>query len=97
MNSELEAIKDAVEAQDFDQARTLADAYVAANPGEFTDHAAKTLEECVSSVDVLRAASLDTPRWLTEAWLLHRFAPQNIGGAYQAQIRVSDIADAING
>lgn len=89
MNADLVAIKEAVEAGNFDGARTLADAYVAANAGDFTDEADLTIEQCVAAVDVFRAAGVDTPLWEMETWLLHHYAPQDIGGTYQPQIRVS--------
>lgn len=88
MNSELEAIKTAVESEDFEGARTLADAYVVANPDDFADEAAMSIEECVAAVDAFRTASMDTNWWQMETWLLHHFAPQDIGGQYQPAIRV---------
>lgn len=88
MNSDLAAIQTAVEAEDFDTARTLADAYVASNPSDFTDEATMTIEECVAAVDAFRAAAMDTNLWQMETWLLHHYAPQSIGGAYQPAIRV---------
>jgi hypothetical protein len=89
MNADLEAIKEAVEAENFDSARTLSDAYVASNADLFTDEAAMSIAECVTAVDAFRAAGMDTNLWQMEAWLLHHFEPQSIGGTYQPQIRVA--------
>ena len=44
---------------DLDTARSLADAYVGANPGQFTELATKTLAECVRAVDVFGFESED--------------------------------------
>lgn len=89
MNSELEAIKTAVEGGDFTQARTLADKYVKAHPDQFTDEQTMSIEDCVTSVDVFRAAGKESALWQAEAWLLHRFEAQQIGGNYQPAIRIS--------
>jgi hypothetical protein len=93
MNDELKAIKDAVDAEvgdgaDFDSARSLADAYVQANPDEFKELADKGIPELVRAVDALRAGGLEESQWRVEAWLLHRFEPQNIGGASQPTVRI---------
>lgn len=77
-----------------DHVRELADAYVAANPGKFADHADLPIEACVSLVDIFReavakgVAGMDARLWEVEVWLLHRFEPQNIGGTHTATIRI---------
>lgn len=93
MNTELQAIKDAVDAEvgdgsDFDGARDLADSYVKANPDKFTEYEGKDIPSLVKMVDVFRDAGLEDSQWTVEAWLLHRFEPQNIGGANQPQLRI---------
>lgn len=94
MNAQLQAIKDAVDAEvgdgsDFDGARRLSDQYVAEHPDEFTSEITeKTLPELVQAVDVLRSAGLEESQWRVEAWLLHHFEPQNIGGPSAPAIRI---------
>jgi hypothetical protein len=94
MDPDLTAIKEAVEEQvdaeapNHDSARALADAYVAAHSEAFASHATMTLEQCVAAVDVFRAANMVPDQWRVEAWLLHRFEPQSIGGPVQAVLRV---------
>lgn len=93
MDADLEAIKNAMDkdrpgGRDRDLAVTLADAYVTANPGTFTDLDGKTLIECVEAVDVLRNAGWEESQWVAEAWLLHKFESQHIGAEFQAQVRV---------
>lgn len=89
MNKELKAIQTAEEAGKHDKAVELADAYVAANPDEFKDHAQQDLESCVRAIDVFRAAGHDTDQWRMQAWIYHHFAFQDIGGTYQPQLRVA--------
>lgn len=69
-------------------ARALADQFVAANPAMFTGMAAMTVAELVSSVDVFREAGMLEEQWRVEAWLLHHYEPQNIGGAAEPTVRV---------
>jgi hypothetical protein len=42
----------------------------------------------VKSVENYRETGQEAEQWKVEAWLLHHFAPQNIGGTYEAQVRV---------
>lgn len=89
----LEAIRDAWDkttgdGRDEDGARKLADAYVAAQPDEFTELAGMTLEQCVQAVEVFRNAQMADSQWRVETWLLHHFAPQNIGGAAAPTVRI---------
>lgn len=92
MKDEFAAIADAMDkktgkGRDADKARQLADAYVAANPAEFSGYEDKTQPELVASVDVFRAAGFDDDLWRVKTWLLHRFEPQNIGGEAKPQVR----------
>jgi hypothetical protein len=90
---ELDAIRDAWDkstgdGRDEDAARNLADQYVAANPGEFAELAKLSLEECVQAVEVFRNANMADSQWRVETWLLHKFEPQNIGGAAAPTVRI---------
>lgn len=87
MNKELSALKTAMDAGDFDEARKLADAYVKAHPDEFADYPDKTLESVVQAVDVFRAAGMDNEQYRAEAWHLHAWEPQAIGGNVVPQKR----------
>lgn len=98
MDAQLEAIKAAVEGGDLDSARTLSDAYVDANADVFTGWESKSVDGetgLVANCDVYRAAGRDDDLWQTEAWLLHRFLPQNIGGAAVVQIRVPNAPELL--
>ncbi|AVO21432.1 hypothetical protein PBI_NILO_34 [Mycobacterium phage Nilo] len=91
MDSQLEAIRDAASpgpGRNLEQARDLADAFVAAHPELYPGWEDKTVHEAVSAVEILRAAGLEEEAWRAEAWILHRWEPQNIGGPAQATIRV---------
>lgn len=87
LSSELTAIQSAVESGDFATARSLSDAYVAANPSVYADYD-EDIHLGVKRVEVFRDAGLETSQWQAEAWLLHTFDPQNIGGIAAATIRV---------
>jgi hypothetical protein len=93
MIKELEDIKNAVDpdsgtGQNMDLARQLADAYVASNAELATAYDALDLPTLVNAVDVLRAAGLADDQWKVEAWLLHKYAAQNIGGVTAPQLRL---------
>lgn len=90
MKAELQAIKDkwAEVPRDAEACQAMSDAYVAANPGEFTGYESKTIQELCRAIDTFREAGMDEEVQRMEVWLLHRFEPQNIGGTYQPQIRV---------
>lgn len=74
--------------RDEDKARKLADAYVKANPDEFTELADMTIEQCVQAIDVFRAAGMEDSQWRVEAWLFHKYEPQQVGGTYEAKVRL---------
>jgi hypothetical protein len=99
MDAQLEAIKEAVEAGELDTARTLSDTYVADNASFYTGWEAKTVDGdmgLAANCDVYRATGRDDDLWATEAWLLHRFLPQNIGGAAIMEIRTpTNLAGAL--
>lgn len=87
MNKGLEAVKKAVDELDFDKARKLADAYVKAHPDEFADYAEMTIESVVQAVDVFRAAGMLDNQYRAEAWHLHAWEPQAVGGSVVPQKR----------
>ncbi len=93
MNAELEAIKEAWDkntgkGRDHDTARALADAYVAAHPEQFEQLKNLTIKQVVEAVDTFRRGHLEEQQWLAEVWQIHHFEPQNIGGEYQATVRI---------
>ena len=99
MNAELEAIKDAWDkntgnGRDEDGTRAMCDAYVEAHPDQFTALREMTIEECVNAVSVFRQAGMAEEQWKVEVWLLHHFAPQQIGGPMQAQVRIPGLRKA---
>lgn len=87
MENDLQAIKDAYEAEDWDEARTLSDAYVSANTDAFNDQRTMSVDQCVALIDTYRTLGMETNLWVMEAWLLHHFEPQDIGGTYQPAVR----------
>jgi hypothetical protein len=96
MNAELETIKDSWskdtgEGRDEQGTRALCDAYVEANPDRFTELANMTLEECVQALSIFRAAGMEQSQWEVEAWLLHRFEPQQIGGTARVVVRIPGV------
>lgn len=96
MNAELEAIADSWNKEtgggrDEDGTRAACDAYVAAHPEQFTALQDMSIEQCVNAVSVFRQAGMDEEQWKVEVWLLHHFAPQNIGGPIEAQIRIPGV------
>lgn len=90
MNSELQEIKDAWDAQPRQEttARALADAYVANHTNEFTGYVEMDIDQLMNAIDVVRLAGLSEDVQRIETWLLHRFQPQVIGGVYQPQLRI---------
>lgn len=93
MNAELEAIKDAWDKQTGDGrddagTRALCDKYVAAHPDVFAGLDKFDIPTLVQLLSNYRDAGKEEEQWNVEVWLLHRYAAQNIGGAYEAQIRV---------
>lgn len=94
MNAELQAIKDAWDLETGDgrdnkKTRTLADKYVKAHPEQFEDFKELSLPETVKALEVFRDAGMESQQWIVETWLLHRYEPQNIGGTYEAQVRLT--------
>lgn len=70
-----------------DKVRKLADAYVAKNKSEYAGWENIPLEVLVGMVDQHRDNGDDAKQWKVEAWLLHQFEPQNIGGPAEAKVR----------
>lgn len=93
MDKELEAVKDAMDkstgdGRDRDKAVQLADAYVAAHPETFAGLDKFDLPLLVELVSQKRNAGDAQGEWELEAWLLHAYLPQEIGGEYRPQLRV---------
>lgn len=92
MNAELEAIRDTLDKQtgdgrDYDGAVDLADAYIAANPEQFTEFAEDDIEDSVKALEAYRNAGRDELEWRAQTWILHKWHPQQIGGTVQPSIR----------
>lgn len=90
---ELEAIRDAIDknrvgGRDRDLAVSLSDDYVIANPSDFTLVENMEYEQAVALAEVFRDGGQEREHWTIEAWIFHKFEKQNIGGKYQAQVRV---------
>ncbi len=96
MNQELEAIKDAMDkttggGRDHAGAVGLAEAYVHAHPEQFEQFKALSVPQLVEAVSTFRNAHMDDEQWAVEAYLLAKFEPQQIGGEYQATVRMPDL------
>lgn len=90
MNSELEAIKDALDkstGRDMSEVVALADAYVAVHPDQFTSLQELERDQCVAAIDTFRAAGMEEDQWRVETWIQHRWDPMNIGGPVEAKVR----------
>lgn len=96
MIQELQDLKKAMEAGAFDTAREIADTYVVMHPDEFNDHyghvanaanEAEALATIVNMCEKLRDAGLEEHQLRAEAFHLHRWHPQDIGGVYQPAVR----------
>ena len=93
MDTELQAIreamdKDAGEGRDYDHAVELSDTFAAAHPDLFAFLADMSIESCVALVDTFREAGDEESLWRVQAWILHRWPPQHIGGQAQVEIRI---------
>lgn len=93
LEKELQALKNAWDkdygsGREDDKARSLADKYVEKHPEHFTSLADKSIHELVQAVDVFRAAGMEDEQWRIEAYLLHKFNPQDIGGPANATVRI---------
>jgi hypothetical protein len=93
MDTELEEIRQAMDkstgdGRDRDEAVRLSDAYVAAHPETFAGLDKFDLPLLVQLVSEKRNAGDEQGQWEIEAWLLHAYEPQSIGGEYQPQLRV---------
>jgi hypothetical protein len=74
--------------EDDDKVRKQADAYVKANAKDYAGWENLSRDVLVKQVDEYREKGQLDEQWKVEVWLLHHFAPQNIGGAYEATVRV---------
>lgn len=92
LDNELQAIRDEMDKEvgnGRDQAKAveLADAYVEAHPDLFSALADMSIGDLVNAVDVFRSAKMEQDQWRIETYLLHKFKPQKIGGAVEAEVR----------
>lgn len=93
MNDELEAIADAWnkntgDGRDRETTVALCDAYVAAHPETYSGLEKFDLPTIVQLLSSRRAAGDEEGAWEIEVWQLHHFEPQNIGGSYEATVRL---------
>ena len=91
----LDAIRDAWDhdtgkGRDTAKAVALADTYVAEHPDEFTQLAALTLDDCVTALEVFRAAGFTDDEWRIQTWIFHKFEFQTIGGPVEAKVRLTN-------
>lgn len=102
MIQELQDLKEAMEAGDFDRAREISDTYVTTHPDEFNDHLnhvgnaaneGEALAKIVDMCEKLRDAGLEEHQLRAEAFHLHRWHPQDIGGVYQPAVRKDEDED----
>lgn len=102
VNEELEALKAAMGAGDFDTARDLATNYVRAHPEEFTDYVRLVQEApderaavkaVVQRVTAFRNLDMPGEQYRAEAFHLHRWHPQDVTGQVQPLIR-NDLGDS---
>jgi hypothetical protein len=77
-------------ARDDDKARKLADKFVEANADTFAGYDNLSQELLVRMLEDARERGDEEGQWKTQAWLFHRFEPQNIGGTYEGKLRVSN-------
>ncbi len=105
MDASLKAIKDGWEKRDArgtrsstgkadladdDKVRSLADKHVKANAKDYAGWENLSLETLVKTVDEAREVGDEEKLWKVEAYLLHKFEPQNIGGTYEPKLRISN-------
>lgn len=72
------------EARDESRAREIAATAITEFSSEFKDYDKKELPDLVAAVDLFRAAGWEKEYRKIEMYILHSFAPQNIGGEYYA-------------
>jgi hypothetical protein len=74
--------------EDDDKVRKLADKYVAAHKADFAGFEHLSLDALVKTLEGYRESGDEEGEWKIQTWLFHHFEPQNIGGTYEAQLRV---------
>jgi hypothetical protein len=65
-----------------------ADAYVKAHAKDFAGWENLSRDVLVRTLEDYREKGQDDEETKVQIWLWHRFEPQNIGGAYEATVRV---------
>ena len=94
MHQLLEDLRDAWSPEDKDArnevvARAKADEYVRQFPEQYVGYEKMAVPDLVRAIDLFREAGMEHDQWKVEAWLLHHFLPQQIGGEYNAQVRTT--------
>lgn len=81
---------------DFDHARELADGYVTTHPDEFTEHVGKVQaapdedaaqKAIIKMVEVFRDAGMDESHYRADAFLMHRWHPNDVSGDFKPKVR----------
>lgn len=93
MGPKLKKIADAMDkttgdGRDDPLARQLADQYVADNPAQFTQMQNMSVHDLIKAVEVFRDAGMAEDEQKVETFLLHKFEPLSVGGAFQAKVRI---------
>ena len=102
MNSELEAIADAMDkstgdGRDREHAVELSQAYVKAHPELTEEMHDWSLEQIVAAMSVFSAAGFREKYMTLEAYHLAKFPPQNIGGEYHVVAQMPDLERQLGG
>src|SRR5215207_1716823 len=73
--------------EDDNKVRKLADKYVAAHKADYAGFDNLSQDVLVRTLEDYRDKGDEDNVWKVQAWLFHRFEPQNIGGPAEAQVR----------
>lgn len=104
MHTELQELKTAMDAGAFDTARDMATAIVTAHPDWFTEYEAltegaesdeKAIEAVVADVEHFRAQGRLDAQYRAEAWHLHLWHGQQVGGVAGPQRRDHRLEPAV--
>ena len=72
-----------------DDVRALSDRYVEANAEAYAGYEHLSQELLVKQLEEFRDKGDTAGEWRIQAWLFHRFPPQNIGGQLKQTVRVA--------
>lgn len=101
MNKDLEAIRAAWDPGDPETKNVkakrdagavlkLADKYVSAHKADFAGWENLSQELLVRLVEESRDRGDEESEWKAQTWLFHRFEPQNVGGPFEAKVRLTN-------